>query len=193
MLIPPKRGLTLVVLTLLQISAVSADVWQRTSDGQLTLHRSLDHFQRARMAVHWRPPSLEKQRAQRKAIAAIVERASTEYGISADLILAIIEVESAYDTHAVSKAGAQGLMQLMPKTALRFRVADPLDSDQNIAAGAQYLQALQLEFHEIELVLAAYNAGEHVVRHYGRKIPPYAETRAYVDQVLAVINRAEAE
>ena len=81
----------------------------------------------------------------------------------------------------------------MPKTALRFGVADPLDDRQNIMAGAQYLQALQLEFHEIELVLAAYNAGEHAVRHYGRKIPPYAETRAYVDQVLAVINRAEAE
>jgi soluble lytic murein transglycosylase-like protein len=97
----------------------------------------------------------------------------------------VIGVESAYDARAVSKRGAAGLMQLMPPTAARFGVTDPFDPVQNIRGGTQYLQELLRRFgNDVELALAAYNAGEAAVERYGRKVPPYPETIAYVPRVL---------
>ena len=114
---------------------------------------------------------------------------SLAYDIEARLIHAIIEVESAYDPNAVLKTGALGLMQLMPMTAERFGVRDPLDAGANIEAGVQYLKILNDEFQDLELVLAAYNAGEQAVRLYDNRVPPYPETRAHIERVLAVLDR----
>ncbi|MGR3762070.1 lytic transglycosylase domain-containing protein [Roseobacteraceae bacterium NS-SX3] len=111
--------------------------------------------------------------------------ASAGTRISPALALAVIAVESAGRTDAVSSAGAQGLMQLMPDTAARFGVSDVLEAQQNIAGGIKYLDWLMGEFGgDPVLVLAGYNAGENAVRaHQG--VPPYAETLDYVPKVLA--------
>lgn len=110
--------------------------------------------------------------------------------VSPALVLAVITVESAGKADAVSSAGAQGLMQLMPDTAARFGVTDSLETAQNIAGGVKYLDWLMGEFDgDPILVLAGYNAGEGSIRkHEG--VPPFAETRDYVPKVLAAFQVA---
>jgi soluble lytic murein transglycosylase-like protein len=103
------------------------------------------------------------------------------------LIHAVISVESAYNPSARSHAGAVGLMQLMPETAKRYGVTNRLDPAQNIQGGARYLRDLTAMFNgNLQLVLAAYNAGEEAVIKYGKKIPPYRETQAYVKRVASL-------
>ena len=110
---------------------------------------------------------------------------SMRQGVDARLVEAVIATESAFDPRALSTKGAQGLMQLMPDTADRFGVANPWDPEQNIAGGTAYLRWLIEEFNgDQRRVLAAYNAGEGAVTRYGG-VPPYPETRGYVDRVLA--------
>jgi len=104
--------------------------------------------------------------------------------VSPALVLAVMSVESGGDGKALSPAGAQGLMQLMPATARRFGVEDPLNTDQSIAGGTAYLNFLLRAFGEDPiLAIAAYNAGEGAVAQ-NKGVPPYAETRAYVPKVL---------
>lgn len=111
--------------------------------------------------------------------------ASIDTGVSPALVLAVMAVESSGRAEAVSHAGAQGLMQLIPATATRFGVADPFDARQNIAGGVAYLDWLLEEFGgDPVLALAGYNAGEGAVRR-NNGVPPYAETRDYVPKVLA--------
>ncbi len=112
-------------------------------------------------------------------------KATVGTDVSPALVLAVIGIESAGRTDAVSRAGAQGLMQLIPATADRFGVGDAMDPAQNIAGGVAYLDWLMGEFDRDPLmVLAAYNAGEGAVRSSGG-VPPFAETRDYVPKVLA--------
>lgn len=113
----------------------------------------------------------------------IVEHYARLYGLDSSLIFSIIRVESNFDSQAVSRAGAQGLMQLMPQTAREMGVRDPFDPAQNIAGGTQYLSKLLHLFNgNLPLALAAYNAGPDAVRKY-KGIPPYRETRNYVNRV----------
>ncbi len=124
------------------------------------------------------------------AFAPDIEKAADEAGVDAALVHAVITAESGYNPAAVSKAGAQGLMQLMPGTAKRYAVKDAFDPKQNIRGGTRYLRDLLVMFdHDIELAVAAYNAGENAVIRHGRKIPPYRETRAYVPKVLRLYNK----
>lgn len=118
----------------------------------------------------------------------IITRVASQYGISAELVNAVIKVESNFNADAVSPKGAQGLMQLMPGTAKRFGVTDSFDPEQNITGGVKYLQLLFKEFGEanLDLVLAGYNAGEQAVKKYNNQIPPYSETRNYVKKVMAL-------
>ncbi len=114
-----------------------------------------------------------------------------------DLLRAVIVVESGFNARAVSKAGAVGLMQLMPATARRYGVSDRFDPEQNVHAGARYLQALIKRYgSDIKIALAAYNAGEEAVDRCGRCIPRYRETQAYVPRVWrmyqSLLGRAEA-
>ncbi|HHI71673.1 MAG TPA: lytic transglycosylase domain-containing protein, partial [Rhodobacteraceae bacterium] len=105
--------------------------------------------------------------------------------VSPALVLAIIAIESSGDKSAVSKAGATGLMQLMPDTATRFGVSDATVAKENIKGGVAYLDWLMNEFdRDPVLVLAGYNAGEGSVHKY-EGVPPFAETRGYVPKVLA--------
>jgi soluble lytic murein transglycosylase-like protein len=110
--------------------------------------------------------------------------------IQASLVRAVIVVESGFNPRAVSKRGAVGLMQLQPATARRYGVKDIYDPEQNIRAGSRYLSDLLTRFDSnLELALAAYNAGEEAVERYGRRIPPYAETLNYVPNVMRVYER----
>ena len=125
-------------------------------------------------------------------IRAHIRTASTRYRIDPDLIEAIIQVESSFRDDAVSPAGATGLMQLMPDTAIRFGVTDAFEAPQNIAGGVKYLDWLMQEFeNDAVLALAGYNAGEGAVRsHQG--VPPFPETRDYVPKVLAAYQVARS-
>jgi soluble lytic murein transglycosylase-like protein len=130
----------------------------------------------------------------RQQVSEAVASASAQTSIDPALIHAVIRVESNYNTRAVSRRGAQGLMQLMPSTARRFNVTNPYDPAQNVLAGAQYLRELHTLFNgNMPLILAAYNAGPKAVSNYHMRIPPFMETRLYVPKVLDVYRRIRAE
>lgn len=113
--------------------------------------------------------------------------------VDSRLVQAVIQVESSYNRWAVSRKGAQGLMQLMPDTARGLQVADPFDPEQNIRGGTAYLrQMLDLFEQRLELALAAYNAGPGAVQRHGG-VPPYRETREYVRRVLTLYRGAPQE
>jgi soluble lytic murein transglycosylase-like protein len=115
----------------------------------------------------------------------LVDRAARDHGVDVALVHAVISAESGYNAGAVSRAGARGLMQLMPDTARRFGVRDIMDPAQNIGGGVKYLRELLTMFNgNLELTLAAYNAGENAVIRNGNRIPQYAETVNYVPKVL---------
>jgi soluble lytic murein transglycosylase-like protein len=119
----------------------------------------------------------------------LIREAALLYQIPEELVRAVIKVESDYDPRATSRVGAQGLMQLMPETALRMQVRDVLDPRENILGGVRYLRVLANMFNgDLELTLAGYNAGENAVVRYGG-IPPYEETQQYVARVLAYYRR----
>jgi soluble lytic murein transglycosylase-like protein len=110
--------------------------------------------------------------------------------VQAALVRAVIVVESGFNPRAVSKKGAIGLMQLLPATAKRYGVKNIYDPEQNVRAGAHYLSDLLVRFDSnLELALAAYNAGEEAVERYGRHVPPFRETMSYVPSVMRVYQR----
>ena len=114
-----------------------------------------------------------------------VTKYAKAHGVPAALVRAVIRVESCFDPRAESRVGARGLMQLMPRTAAQLGVTDSFDADQNIAGGVRYLSQLLNRFeNDAELAIAAYNAGPTAVDAYGG-IPPFTETRRYVERVLA--------
>jgi hypothetical protein len=116
-----------------------------------------------------------------------VQEAAQLHQVSPDLVKSIIAVESEFDQWAVSSKGARGLMQLMPATARRLGVADSFDARQNIFAGTQYVRMLLDQFGgDVDLALAAYNAGPNAVVRYGG-IPPYRETRGYVQKIQGLL------
>lgn len=115
---------------------------------------------------------------------AIFETAGRQYNISPNLLKAVAKVESNFRPHAVSGAGAQGIMQLMPRTASYLGVTNPFDPQQNIMGGAKYLSEQLDRFNgDVRLALAAYNAGWPAVKKHGG-IPPFSQTQAYVSKVL---------
>jgi soluble lytic murein transglycosylase-like protein len=117
-----------------------------------------------------------------------IQEAARLYQIPEALVRAVIRVESNFDPRAVSHANAQGLMQLIPATAERMLVSDPFDARQNVLGGTRYLRVLANLFNgNLQLTLAAYNAGENAVLRY-RGIPPFEETQMYVTKVLQYYN-----
>ena len=121
---------------------------------------------------------------------ALIDQTAATFGLEPALLHAVISVESGYNPAAVSKRGATGLMQIMPETAKRYGVSNLLDPAQNIEAGARYLTDLMRLFNnDMDLALAAYNAGENAVIRSGNRIPPYAETVAYVPKVVGFYKR----
>jgi soluble lytic murein transglycosylase-like protein len=114
-----------------------------------------------------------------------IHAAARKYDLAPELLMGVIRAESNFEVRAVSDAGAQGLMQLMPQTARELGVDNPFDISQNIDGGARYLRKMLDKFDgDIKLALAAYNAGPGAVEKYGGQIPPYPETEQYIDRVL---------
>ncbi len=132
------------------------------------------------------PPPIPAALAD-KPYAALIHAASLEVAVDPALVHALIYVESRYNAAARSPKGAIGLMQVMPDTARRYGISDVGRSPEiNLRAGTRYLRDLMQMFdNRLELVLAAYNAGENAVLRHGERIPPYPETQAYVPAVLA--------
>ena len=122
----------------------------------------------------------------------MISQAGAQHDLDVDLLASVVRAESGGNARAVSPAGAQGLMQLMPGTAAQLGVADSFRPDQNINGGTAYLNALLIHYHEnLYLALAAYNAGPAAVDKY-HGIPPYPETRTYVARVINEFNRRKA-
>jgi soluble lytic murein transglycosylase-like protein len=123
----------------------------------------------------------------------LIDEAARRYGMNPDLIRAVIRVESAFDPLAVSSAGAQGLMQLMPALAEELGVRDAFDPRENIMAGTRYLSYL-LDVHKgsIPLALASYNAGPGAVDRYNG-VPPFEETRRYVKTITGILAKARTD
>jgi soluble lytic murein transglycosylase-like protein len=131
-----------------------------------------------------------------EAYADIIQEAAGTYDVDANLIHAVMQAESAFHPYAVSRAGAEGLMQLMPELSNEMGVGDAFDPRENIMGGVRYLRRL-LDYHDgnLDLALASYNAGPGNVERYGG-VPPFRETRHYVKtikQILAARKRRSAD
>ena len=136
-------------------------------------------------SLHARTGTNEHQR-----INTSILKAARKYGLPASLITSVIRAESNFQVKAVSHAGAQGLMQLMPQTARELGVKNPFDIQEHIDGGSRYLRKMLDSFGgDIKLALAAYNAGPEAVLKYGGKVPPYRETQQYVKRVLKYIRQ----
>ena len=114
----------------------------------------------------------------------LIDSCAEKHGLDPALVGGVVWRESRGNPKAVSRCGARGLMQLMPATARRFGVSNSFDPRQNVNAGCRYLAWLLRRFGDVRLAVAGYNAGEGNVEKYGRKIPPFKETQAYVPAVL---------
>lgn len=135
-------------------------------------------------SIYTNPNVNFNKRATRDEIIYMIDDTSAKYGVDAKLIKALVKQESGFNPTAKSKAGALGLMQLMPSTAKGLGVKDPLDAKQNIEGGVKYVKSLLNRFDgNIILALAAYNAGPNAVKKYNG-IPPYKETQNYVKSIL---------
>lgn len=156
----------------------------RKPDAQRYRYRNLGCYGTCRTGVDWDRTPLKNGE-----FALEVQAASEIFNVDAALIRAIMHAESWFQPEAVSHAGAQGLMQLMPATQQRFGVSNPFDPLDNITAGAAYLAWLLNEFeNDLTRAIAAYNAGENAVRRHGG-VPPFAETREYVRRVNILYQR----
>ncbi|WP_196801918.1 lytic transglycosylase domain-containing protein [Thioalkalivibrio sp. ALE19] len=127
-----------------------------------------------------------------RAFRALIDRAAEDQGVPSSLLRALIHTESSFRSDAESHAGAVGLMQLMPETAQRFGVSDRRDPVQNVYGGARYIRHLIDKYGDLEMALAAYNAGEGAVRRYGG-IPPFEETQQFVPRVYSRFARYQIE
>ena len=122
----------------------------------------------------------------KKEILDLIDKYAEKYNLDKDLVKAVVKTESAFNTKAVSKAGAMGLMQLMPGTAKGLGVVNAFDPEQNIDGGTRYLKGLISKYDSVQLGLAAYNAGSGAVQKYGG-VPPYRETQNYVAKIMKEI------
>jgi len=141
-------------------------------------------------AVSRKSQTTGEESAQGK-FAAIIQEAAQKYNVDPRLIEAVIRAESNFNLKATSSAGAMGLMQLMPATAASLGVTDPYDPKENIFGGTKFLSRLLQKYkHDLSLALAAYNAGPGAVDRYGG-IPPYTQTRVYVQKVMQYYKSAQ--
>ncbi|RMF94318.1 MAG: lytic transglycosylase domain-containing protein [Candidatus Schekmanbacteria bacterium] len=162
-----------------------------TADGtiHLTDNPLRKSFVNSRKAEYYSSKRKVQRDYNEEKFSGIIDDVAEKYGIDRDLIITIIECESGFDPYAVSEKGAVGLMQLMPETAKRFGVEDRFNPKDNIQGGVAYIDYLMNLYDEkLDLVLAAYNAGEKAIeKHKG--IPPFAETKGFVKRVLSLYDR----
>lgn len=137
-----------------------------------------------RNSVNWNTTPLIKDKYNKEIFVA-----SRKHGVGEHILRAVIHAESAFKHQAVSSAGAQGLMQLMPLTQKTYQVSNPFDPAQNINGGAAYLKHLMDTYGTLDVFLAAYNSGETAVERYGKTVPPFPETQEYVRRVKILLRR----
>lgn len=161
---------------------VHAEIYQYTdANGTISLTNVPTDLRYRRVTTQ--PNRLHPVLSERE-LEPMISRYSRQHQLHPALIRAVIKAESGFDPQAVSRAGAIGLMQLMPQTAIRLEVRDLYDPDDNIGGGTKYLRQLLDRFRgNLPLALAAYNSGEHTVDRY-RGVPPIDETRQYVKKVI---------
>jgi soluble lytic murein transglycosylase len=183
-----------LLLTALPVAS-RADALYSYEDEQGVVHFSDSPRGNARYRKVWSAPTPETRRTIPRtsgggAFGHHIDQAASQTGLDPALIRAVIQVESNFDPSARSPKGALGLMQLMPETAARYGVKNPLDPGDNLLGGARYLRDLLRQFDDnLELALAAYNAGPGAVMRYQQRIPPFPETQAYVPKVTALLDR----
>ncbi len=164
--------------------------------GTSSLAGEIYYYQDARGVLHFTdiPDSPEYRpyfcfnsgpEVDRGEILGLIRRYCSHYKVDADLVQAVMEVESDFEPRAVSSKGAQGLMQIMPETQNDLGLRDPFDPEANIEAGVRYLKKMMDTFTSVETALAAYNAGPGNVRRY-QGLPPFPETQQYVQRVLSI-------
>lgn len=198
------RVLTFLLLVASGIPVAYADIFGYTdaagtlvlsdfkSDNRYTLLLQTEVAQNPALAVPFAGGRINWENQKR--FAPLVAQAARTYQLDEALLHALISTESGYEPRALSPKGAIGLMQVMPATGKRFGVLNLNDPSKNIEAGARYLRVLLRQFdNDLQLVLAAYNAGENAVLRHGRRIPPYRETRQYVPRVLALYKKFQAK
>jgi soluble lytic murein transglycosylase-like protein len=188
---PLPLGLVAALLAAGVAGPVCADIYSFIDSAGVTHFTNVPVDARYRLLLATPPEERaarpESWLAKSAAFDPYIAQAARSHAVSPELVRAVIVVESAFNPRAVSRRGAVGLMQLLPKTARRYGVADAFDPEQNIMAGAHYLRDLLTRYgNNLELTLAAYNAGEDAVERYGHSIPPFAETQHYVPTVLRV-------
>ena len=166
------------------VPAATAEIYQYVGrDGSISLTNVPSDARYRKIEIESKSNRFHDILSERE-LEPVIRRYSSQHQLHPALIRAVIKAESNFDPRAVSRAGAIGLMQLMPQTALRLDVRDMYDPDDNVGGGTKYLRQLLDRFHgNLPLALAAYNAGEHAVEHY-QALPPYDETRRYVRKVL---------
>jgi len=178
-----------VAFALLTLAPAHADVLAIGDDGSVTVHSGPALYNTADLKPQALPPETPRitRRVARMAslgVRAAITNSAAHYSLSPALVSAVAWRESAFRADAVSPKGAKGIMQLMPETA-RAYCAAPCSASQNVEAGTAYLQALMQRYDgDIVKALAAYDAGPRAVDHFGG-LPPYRETQAYVDAILA--------
>ena len=185
-----KSGLLALAIAIGLASPAAAQIYSwRDADGKLVLSdqprgdRGEMHTYAVAGATAVRATKPLVPNARSAKYEASISEHSLRMGVSADLVRAVIQVESAFNPSAVSNRGAMGLMQLMPATARELGVSNPFEPHENIRGGVEYLKRLLVRYdHKVELALAAYNAGMGNVEKYG-DVPPFKETRNYVKKI----------
>jgi Zn-finger nucleic acid-binding protein len=178
------------------VTESAAGAWYRRGSLSVFVERArIDHIERELENLAESDSSSKKARGWTTGNARIdglIKQSGAKYGVDPYLIFCVMEQESHFNARALSPKGARGLMQLMPGTSARFGIRKPSDPAQNIAGGTRYLKQLMGQFNgRIDLVLASYNAGEGAVLKFGRKVPPYRETRDYVKRISYRYHRAK--
>ena len=190
---PPFFAPIAILLVAAWAGAARADIYAFTDDAGVPHFSNMPADRRYTLLLRTEtdtPSVVVRVRSARRGIdgtlyAHEISRAASSSQLESALLHAVIAAESGYNPRAVSAKGAMGLMQLMPGTARRYGAVDPYDPAQNIRAGALYLRDLLALFNnDMQLALAAYNAGENNVIKYGNRIPPFRETLAYVPKVI---------
>ncbi len=193
--------LSALITLMIGMQSVQADIYRYVDKhGRVTLTDKPPHKGYKQLVKTWKG-WVEKPRGSvayknflknQKKYSSTIEHYAKVYAIPKSLLHAIISAESAYDPHAISSAGAVGMMQLMPATAKRYGVGNRKNPHENINGGSRYFRdLLQMFDNDLQLALAAYNAGENAVIKYGNKIPPYKETQNYVKKVLSYYKKYE--
>ena len=166
------------------VTESAAGAWYRRGSLSVFVERArIDHIEREAVAESG-SNRVRGWTTGNSKIDGLIKQNGAKYGVDPYLVFCVMEQESHFNARALSPKGARGLMQLMPGTAARFGIRRPSDPGQNIAGGTRYLKQLMGQFNgRIDLVLASYNAGEGAVMKFGRKVPPYRETRDYVKRI----------